>query len=459
MEKLHNLQQHNYRGSTGKANAAIMNRYLTLGFVLAILIGCNGQSEKQVGLTTREFTPVKYNFYVDQEGNIYEKKFPSEEEKSYFDSTLFFPEYPQRVPLKEVVDIDSYEEFKRSPFSKDKKNVYFMRATPDEYERYIVKGANSNTFTPLDYLWGKDDRNLFLENEIIEVADVNKNIQKYTPVKYDFYIDEEGNLYEKKLLRIQEKSYFDSTMFFPDYPQRIALKDVIDIDSYEELKDSPFSKDKNNVYFSRFTSYGLQRFIVEGANPKTFTPLNHVWGKDDTHVYWGNEIAEEASVNNDPDKSNCLDFYGEGGGCGYYLVCPGHPLYGTTVFLNRINDNIASNNKKIPMTCCRRYDTLSLEKEIYLIEICWGGSKTETWIYQKNEKGKFTSRKHGFMGRKLKSKTNGVHNFLLHEHSAPSYAIMHYTGQQFDTLQVIWCDWYDEEKTQRKWNCWNEYDE
>lgn len=155
------------------------------------------------------------------------------------------------------------------------------------------------------------------------------------------------------------------------------------------------------------------------------------------------------------DSTDCIWFEGENSACEKGLVCPGNNMYSSVVLSNHINNNLAIDTEKIPSTYCRHFDTLSLEKEIYLLELCWGGSYTEAWTFSLNNEGLFVGRKHGFIGTKLDSKTNGVNNFRLVEHSAHSYAIMGYDGLGFDTLEVIWCDWLDEEKTGRKLNCWD----
>lgn len=164
-----------------------------------------------------------------------------------------------------------------------------------------------------------------------------------------------------------------------------------------------------------------------------------------SHIYQlsHKQICEQRTESENQKDTSCLDFHGEGLTCGYELVCPGEILYSSTRLLNYINNNLALGAKKVPATCCRRYDTLSLAKEIYLMEVCWGGSYTETWVYQKNSAQKFTSQKYykkfGSMSLKLDSKTNGVNNFLLYNrYSDPyTYFVMTFREERFDTCHIV----------------------
>lgn len=152
------------------------------------------------------------------------------------------------------------------------------------------------------------------------------------------------------------------------------------------------------------------------------------------------------------DSANCLDFEGEGAACNNFKVCPGDYYYNSILLLKHINSNLEENSKKIPSTCCRDFDTLSFEKEIYLMVICWGGYETETWISQKNDSGKFRTRKYGFNGIKLETKTEEVNDFLIHEHHKNKGAIMSFNKDifEFDTLKVVSCN----DLNNPKWICW-----
>lgn len=142
---------------------------------------------------------------------------------------------------------------------------------------------------------GCDNSESKLNSNVITKPDV------FTHLKYSFYQDKKGNLFEKKNLAIESlddegKYFYDSTMYFGEYPNRIALKMVVDIKTFEELEDSPFSRDKNNVYYVQATSSGHKRFIIENANPASFMHLNYRWGKDDSCIFWQTEIVEGADL-------------------------------------------------------------------------------------------------------------------------------------------------------------------
>lgn len=139
------------------------------------------------------------------------------------------------------------------------------------------------------------------------------------------------------------------------------------------------------------------------------------------------------------DSSDCLSFDGIGPGCGKTKICPNHILYSSELLRRKINFNLSKNSEKIPPTCCRDYDTLSINKQIFFVQICWGGPYTELWIYSLNENRKFESKEYGFNGIKLDSKTLGVHDFLLYEYHSNEYSLMKYNGNVFDTAKMIHC--------------------
>jgi hypothetical protein len=53
-----------------------------------------------------------------------------------------------------------------------------------------------------------------------------------------------------------------------------------DLETFEAMEISRFSRDKNHVYY-----FG---FLIEGADPKTFIPLNSVYSRDENHVFFEN---------------------------------------------------------------------------------------------------------------------------------------------------------------------------
>lgn len=166
-----------------------------------------------------------------------------------------------------------------------------------------------------------------------------------------------------------------------------------------------------------------------------------------------NEIMEELTETaQEPiDSLDCLDFQGVGAACGNFKVCPDHYLYSSTLLLRHINSKIEKGNKEIPETCCRRFDTLSFVKEIFLINICFGGTYNESWLYMRNKDNNFNSHYLGYYGIKLTTKTNDVNDLLVHEHHSDIGAMMIFNGQGFDTLNVVSC----KELNDTAWECWN----
>lgn len=132
-----------------------MIRVITISFFISI-IGCNYGGDISKG----EYTHLKCNFYADSIGTLFEKKFGAidnieMEPPTWYDSTLFYPEWPSTKPLDSFIDIDSYEIIENSGYSKDGKYVYYFRATSDGGQRHVVNGADPLTFKLLDYCWGE----------------------------------------------------------------------------------------------------------------------------------------------------------------------------------------------------------------------------------------------------------------------------------------------------------------
>lgn len=114
----------------------------------------------------------------------------------------------------------------------------------------------------------------------------------YTHIRYSFYKDSTGRLYERK-------STFDGknegTRFDPyirvwskDSNWYAELGSILDTSTYEHVYGCDFSKDKNHVYFFFGMSDGGFRRIVEGADPKTFQCFGsgYRWGKDKQKIFY-----------------------------------------------------------------------------------------------------------------------------------------------------------------------------
>ena len=134
-----------------------------------------------------------------------------------------------------------------------------------------------------------------------ETLPKHPNQDGYIFLKYGFYKNERGNLFEKKYIAIDqthptERYYYDSTMFVGDYPNQSSLQSIIDIESFHEFEHTPFSADKNHVYYIQATSDGHQRFIVKGADPTSFSPIMYRYGRDNQNVYWETEPIEGADL-------------------------------------------------------------------------------------------------------------------------------------------------------------------
>jgi DKNYY family len=126
---------------------------------------------------------------------------------------------------------------------------------------------------------------------------------RYKQLKGQFYTDKSGKLFEQKEFARRGKGdfydtqiYYDSIVLFQIGDSNIEkpLSEILDIQTFAKFDNgTAFSKDKNHVYYSTFSSRGSFRFIVGGANPKTFKPLSdYQYGMDDKHIYYQHQMIK-----------------------------------------------------------------------------------------------------------------------------------------------------------------------
>jgi hypothetical protein len=113
-------------------------------------------------------------------------------------------------------------------------------------------------------------------------------------LKYTFYRSPAGQLLEQRQWLIGESDpepiiRYDSTLVLIHGDERtpLPLGRIVDVATYQEFDHSLFSKDKNRVYYSYYTSAGGFRVIVNGANPATFRASPDLsYGFDDKHGFY-----------------------------------------------------------------------------------------------------------------------------------------------------------------------------
>jgi hypothetical protein len=142
---------------------------------------------------------------------------------------------------------------------------------------------------------------------------------RYKLVKYDFYFNENGRLCERKLAMARDSSckcdftvYYDSvfTIFGGAMNIEKPLDSIVDIQSFELVDDTEYSKDKKHVFYFYANSGGGNRFIVKEADPKTFKRLcEYRWGVDKNFVFYrGNALKgldpKKVQPLYSPDTSN-----------------------------------------------------------------------------------------------------------------------------------------------------------
>ncbi|MDH7460130.1 DKNYY domain-containing protein [Chitinophagaceae bacterium 26-R-25] len=111
---------------------------------------------------------------------------------------------------------------------------------------------------------------------------------RHTHIKDQFYKSETGHLYEKTIGLRNVKGQLTEVEYFNGY-----FCQEVDPISFEPLHGW-YAKDKNNVYYYRPVSGGMQISKVAGADTKTFKLLqgHYKYGMDNRFFYDATQIIE-----------------------------------------------------------------------------------------------------------------------------------------------------------------------
>lgn len=240
----------------------------------------------------------------------------------------YYVYYEDKRLINNDIDIDSFTSDNRC--TRDKNKVYSntIKSNPSlEYYLETIENANPNTYTKLEYWWGKDDLHYFFGDKKI-TADVNTFKIENERVGFDkdsiYYL---GNKYRSykytgTIRTIAYNIYYDDNTiynFHTHQPPTIAFENVlslnivnedhpnvffVDNSLFWELKqmdasqidvstfhviDEVFAKDQYKCY------YLCQE--IKGADSNTFTSVEEVFSKDKAHVYFKLDILPDADPN------------------------------------------------------------------------------------------------------------------------------------------------------------------
>ena len=120
-------------------------------------------------------------------------------------------------------------------------------------------------------------------------------------IKNEFYKDSSGNIYFKNKIPNDGPHppfyiKFVTTMPLTDWEKWDTLKNVIDLDSYTNIKDV-YAKDKNHVYYFIYNSDGSTLRILKDADPQTFRHIKSDLGGDKNYIYKDGCKVEGADPN------------------------------------------------------------------------------------------------------------------------------------------------------------------
>ena len=145
---------------------------------------------------------------------------------------------------------------------------------------------------------GKLEKNLSTRSRISTLIENKKKLSYYRLIKDNLYIDENKNLYIKSIDNTSDnnpKDIYISNIFIPKKGKKIPLNKIIDTITYEQLKNSNYSKDKNNIYFLRKTLEGGYFNLIGSAklgNFELITIDNVPYGKLGNKYFYNGEIVK-----------------------------------------------------------------------------------------------------------------------------------------------------------------------
>lgn len=120
----------------------------------------------------------------------------------------------------------------------------------------------------------------------------------YRLIKDNLYIDKNKNLYIKSIDNTSDenpKDVYISNIFIPEKDKKIPLNTIIDTVTYEQLRYSNYSKDKNNIYFLRKTLEGGYFNIIGSAKSGDFELItidSVSYGKLGNVYFYNGEIVK-----------------------------------------------------------------------------------------------------------------------------------------------------------------------
>ena len=185
------------------------------------------------------------------------------------------------ITTKEM-DIDSLEILKDSAlilYLKDKNNVYYVNYVEIEDENKVeideddyddgrnikidiekINRADSSSFE-IAGIYGKDKNSMYA---------FGKKLEGVNPETFQI-ISKNGIIFKD-----------DKNIYYLGKKEARKLKNA-DVNSFEEVAENEYYKDKNNVYY--YDEYEGNMKIVKEADSKTFEGVSYTFGKDKNAVY------------------------------------------------------------------------------------------------------------------------------------------------------------------------------
>lgn len=128
-----------------------------------------------------------------------------------------------------------------------------------------------------------------------------KTEEKYKHIKYNLFKNNYGYLYVKQERRNFENpneiiTNYDSIVY--DFKKHTSynIKDIIDINSYEPIKNSVYFKDKKNIYSFSATPLYFPSFNIININPNKYNVLGNYINDGKKIFFFSSELKADTKT-------------------------------------------------------------------------------------------------------------------------------------------------------------------
>jgi hypothetical protein len=252
--------------------------------ILMLFFASVMQCQRMDTINGEVYSHLKCGLWKDTKNNVYFSVYDSVNDMHKRTSNIRVE--GSDTPLKTQIDTTTFYRYKKFPFAKDKKNVYFIPFynADEDLDKHIsiLKEADPKTFAiiPRSMYEAEDQNyNYYYKKNSLEVISKTMN---YEDLGKGFYKGDNGKLYIKTSVNHDPGGTNKwSKWFYREVPN-------IDVETFKYFGSAyGYAKDKNYIYYISGTTDGNFIELVEKADLKTFKvdPSSYTSGKDKNYSF------------------------------------------------------------------------------------------------------------------------------------------------------------------------------